>query len=74
MKGVYKMILKIGKHELIVVKEPELKIYYEKGIMAVIIHVEDENGKKYELHYVSGLDDPDLIVTDSLFDESAEVQ
>lgn len=68
------MILKIGNHELIVEKDPELKIYYEKRIMAVIIHVEDEKGKKYELHYVSGLDDPDLIVTDSLFDESAEVQ
>jgi len=68
------MILKIGRHELIVVKEPELKIYYENGIMAVIIYVEDEKGKKYELHYVSGLDDPDLIVTDSIFEESAEVQ
>lgn len=59
------MIVKIGNHELFVEKEPELKIYYEEGIMAVIIHVEDENGKKYELHYVSGLDDPDLVVTNS---------
>lgn len=68
------MIIKIGKHELIMEKEPELKIYYEKGIMAVIIPVKDEKGNKYELHYVSGLDDPDLIVTDSFFEESAEVQ
>lgn len=68
------MILKIGKHELIVEREPELKIYYETGIMGVIIHVEDEKGKKYELHYISSLDDPDLVVTDSFFEESAEVQ
>lgn len=56
------MIIRIGNHELKVKEQPDIFIDDKKGIMAIIIVVEDKNGKMYELHYMSTIDDPDLIV------------
>lgn len=56
------MIIRIGNHELKVKEEPDIFIDDKKGIMAIIIVVEDKDGKMYELHYMSTIDDPDLIV------------
>ena len=55
------MIIKIGKHELTVKKRPAVFFDDIKGIMTIIIIVEDKNGEIYELHYYSSMDDPDLI-------------
>lgn len=62
-----KLIVKIGKHELKVKEQPDLIIDGEKGIASIILVVEDKDGKTYELHYMSTLDDPDLIVKDNSF-------
>lgn len=56
------MIIRIGNHELKVKEQPDIFIDDKKGIMAIIIVVEDKDGKMYELHYMSTIDDPDLIV------------
>jgi len=56
------LIIRIGKHELKLKEEPDIFIDDKKGIMAIIIVVEDKDGKMYELHYMSTIDDPDLIV------------
>ena len=61
------MIIKLGKHELKIVEEPEIMIDGEKGIASIILVVEDKDGTTYELHYMSTLDDPDLIVRDNTF-------
>jgi len=66
------MSIKIGKHELYVKKSPDIFIDEVKGIMSIIITVEDKNGKTYELHYLSSMDDPDLIISDSFFEDLAE--
>lgn len=68
------MTVKIGKHELIIKESPDIFIDESKGIMSIILVVEDKGGKEYELHYISSMDDPDLIVTDSFFEELAELQ
>lgn len=34
----------------------------DKGIMSIIVVVQDKDGTMYELHYMSTLDDPDLII------------
>ena len=68
------MTIKIGKHELNVKKSPDIFIDEVKGIMAIIITVEDKDGETFELHYLSSMDDPDLIITDSFFDEIAGLQ
>lgn len=60
------MVVKIGKHQLNVVKEPEIFLDGEKGIMSIILTVE-KDGEKYELHYISSMDDPDLVVTENFF-------
>ena len=65
------MIIKIGKYQLNVVKDPEISIDERMRIMSVVITVEDNEGREYELHYLSGMDDPDLIITNSSF---AEIQ
>ncbi|HEY8365080.1 MAG TPA: hypothetical protein VIK84_05860 [Haloplasmataceae bacterium] len=68
------MTVKIGKHELIIKESPDIIIDESKGIMSIVIVVEDKEGKEYELHYLSSMDDPDLIVsTDSFFEELAEL-
>lgn len=68
------MTVKIGKHELIIKESPDIFIDDSKGIMSIILVVEDKEGKEYELHYLSSMDDPDLIVsTDSYFEELAEL-
>lgn len=61
------MTVKIGKHQLFVKEEPEIFIDSEKGIMSIILIVEDKEGNEYELHYISSMDDPDLIVSSSFF-------
>lgn len=66
------MIIKIGKHELNVVKDPEISFDERMRIMSVVITVEDNEGREYELHYLSSMDDPDLIITNSF--NFAEVQ
>jgi len=63
------MTIKIGKHELIVKQEPEVSFDEHMRIMSIILTVEDKEGKEYELHYISSMDDPDLVVTSSFFDE-----
>ena len=68
------MTVKIGKHQLFVKEEPEIFIDESKGIMSIILTVEDKEGKEYELHYLSSMDDPDLIISDTFFDELAELQ
>ena len=68
------MSIKIGKHELYVKKSPDIFIDEVKGIMSIILTVENKNGETYELHYISSMDDPDLIITDSFFDEIAGLQ
>ena len=68
------MTVKIGKHQLFVKEEPEIFIDGEKGIMSIILIVEDEDGETYELHYLSSMDDPDLIISDSFFEDLAELQ
>ena len=68
------MIVKIGKHQLFVKEEPEIYIDGDKGIMSIILIVEDMDGETYELHYLSSMDDPDLIVSGSMFTELAELQ
>ena len=68
------MTLKIGKHQLYIKEEPEIIIDGEKGIMSIILVVEDKEGKEYELHYLSSMDDPDLIVSGSMFEDLAELQ
>lgn len=61
------MIVKIGKHNLKVKEQPDLIIDEEKGIASIILVVEDKDGKTYELHYMSAMDDPDLIIRDNTF-------
>lgn len=61
------MIIKIGKHQLNVVKEPEISFDEHMRIMSIILTVEDKEGKEYELHYLSSMDDPDLVITTSSF-------
>lgn len=61
------MTVKLGKHELIIKEEPEIFIDESKGIMSIILTVEDKDGEIYELHYLSSMDDPDLIVSGSFF-------
>lgn len=68
------MTVKIGKHLLYVKEEPEIFIDGEKGIMSIILVVEDKDGETYELHYLSSMDDPDLIVSGSMFTDFAELQ
>ena len=68
------MTVKIGKHQLFVKEEPEIYIDGEKGIMSIILIVEDKDGETYELHYLSSMDDPDLIVSCSMFTDLAELQ
>jgi len=68
------MSIKIGKHVLIIKESPEIFIDESKGIMSIILTVEDKDGKEYELHYISSMDDPDLIISDSFFDEIAGLQ
>ena len=68
------MSIKIGKHELYVKKSPDIFIDEVKGIMTIIITVEDKEGETYELHYLSSMDDPDLIISGSMFEELAELQ
>lgn len=63
------MTVRIGKHELIVKQEPEVSFDEHMRIMSIILTVEDKEGKEYELHYISSMDDPDLVVTSSFFDE-----
>ena len=63
------MTIKIGKHELLVKQKPELSFDEHMRIMSVVITVEDKEGKQYELHYLSSMDDPDLVVSCSFFDE-----
>ena len=67
------MTIKIGKHQLFVKEEPEIYIDGEKGIMSIILIVEDKDGETYELHYLSSMDDPDLVVSGSMFAELAEL-
>ena len=68
------MIIKIGKHELILKHGPEISFDEHMRIMSIILTVEDKGGKEYELHYLSSMDDPDLILsTDSFFEELAEL-
>lgn len=63
------MSIKIGKHELFLKQEPEISFDEHMRIMSIILTVEDKDGKKYELHYLSSMDDPDLvIVSDYLTD------
>lgn len=63
------MTIKIGKHELLVKQKPEISIDERMRIMSIVITVEDKEGKEYELHYLSSMDDPDLvIVSDYLTD------
>lgn len=63
------MTIKIGNHELFVQGEPEMLINKEKGIITIVLLVEDKEGRAYELHYISSTDDPDLIVNKSKFVE-----
>ena len=63
------MAIKIGKHLLNVVKDPEISIDERMRIMSIVITVEDMEGREYELHYLSSMDDPDLIITNSSFAE-----
>lgn len=63
------MTIKIGNHELFVKEGPELLINKEKGIITIILLVEDKDGNTYELHYISTTDDPDLIINKSKFVE-----
>lgn len=63
------MSIKIGKHELFLKHEPEITIDEHMRIMSIVITVEDKEGKEYELHYISSMDDPDLVVTGSFFAE-----
>ncbi len=56
------MIINIGKTELFLEKEPEVVINEESGFMRIIFKASDEEGEMYELHYLSSLDDPDLII------------
>ena len=67
------MSVKIGKHELIIKESPEIFIDESKAIMSIILTVEDKEGKEYELHYISSMDDPDLIISDTFFEELAEL-
>ena len=67
------MTVKIGKHQLFVKEEPEIYIDGEKGIMSIILIVEDKDGETYELHYLSSMDDPDLVVSGSMFTDLAEL-
>ena len=63
------MTIKIGKHELLLKQEPEISFDEHMRIMSIILTVEDKEGKEYELHYLSSMDDPDLvIVSDYLTD------
>lgn len=63
------MTIKIGKRQLFVKDDPEIFIDGEKGIMSIVLIVEDEDGGTYELHYLSSMEDPDLVVTGSFFAE-----
>lgn len=63
------MTIKIGKHELLVKQEPEISFDEHMRIMSIILTVEDKEGKVYELHYISSMDDPDLVVSSSFFAE-----
>ena len=67
------MTIKIGKHELLVKHGPEISFDEHMRIMSIILTVEDKEGKEYELHYLSSMDDPDLIITDTYFEELAEL-
>lgn len=68
------MTVKIGKHELYVKKSPDIFIDEVKGIMTIIVTVEDKDGETFELHYLSSMDDPDLIISGSMFEDLAEFQ
>lgn len=63
------MIITIGNHQLFTKGEPEMLINKEKGIITIILLVEDNDGKTYELHYICSTDDPDLIINKSKFVE-----
>lgn len=63
------MSIKIGKHELFLKHEPEVSFDERLRIISIVVTVEDKEGKEYELHYISSMDDPDLVVTSSFFDE-----
>lgn len=67
------MSIKIGKHELFIKHGPEVSIDEKMRIISIIITVEDKEGKRYELHYLSSMDDPDLVVTGSFFEDLAEL-
>ena len=56
------MIINIGKTELFLENEPEVVINEESGFMRIIFKVFDREGDLYDLHYLSSLDDPDLII------------
>lgn len=60
------MIINIGKTELFLEHEPEVVINEDSGFMRIIFKVFDEEGELYELHYLSTLDDPDLIIKKKL--------
>lgn len=57
-----KIVIKLGKHNLRVKEKPDIIIDEEKAIMSIVLLVETEDKKLYELHYFSAMDDPDLIV------------
>lgn len=63
------MSIRLGKHELFVKHGPEVSIDEKMRIISIVVTVEDKEGKTYELHYLSSMDDPDLVVTSSFFDE-----
>lgn len=56
------MIINIGRRELFLEKEPEIIINDETDFMRIVFKTFDEEGEMYELHYLSSLDDPDLII------------
>ena len=56
------MIIKLGKHNLRVKEKPDIIIDEEKAIMSVVVLVETEDKRLYELHYISSMDDPDLMI------------
>jgi len=56
------LIIKLGKHNLKVKEKPDIIIDEAKAIMSIVLVVEDEDEKLYELHYFSSMDDPDLII------------
>ena len=49
IKGVLKVTVKLGNHELILKQKPEIYIDTEKGFMSIVINFEDKEGKLYDL-------------------------